>query len=123
MKRPPARCRFSIVRSPIVGTSNRMSCCGLATLINPNPPRGQMSPVRSMRHPFPDGFDTQDGPVANRYALTDIQPSHFSGDGKCKVDVLQFAHGRFVSSQRTFLNQQLRGRLAYLQDMKAALFN
>ncbi len=69
-----ARIIVSIVLRPIVGTSNRMSCLGLATLTTVNPPEGQSLSGSLDRFVCSfDRFKSEDGPLADGDTLADIE--------------------------------------------------
>ena len=72
-----------------MGTSNRMSCCGLATLTTVNPPAWQSVPgaADALVGPF-DGLDGQHGLVLDGHALADVQPAHLLGHPPAEFDVL-----------------------------------
>ena len=55
---PPAATIVSSVPRPMVGTSNRMSCCGLATLTTVKPPARQSAPARRMHSSVPSTAST-----------------------------------------------------------------
>ena len=67
----------SSVPRPIVGTSNRMSCCGLATLTTVKPPAGQSAPARRMHSSVPSIASTASGVRPYGHALADVEPAQF----------------------------------------------
>ena len=88
--RPPARCMFSMVETPTVGTSKRISCCGLATLTTVKPPRGRARRRGECLIGALDRLDGEHGPLLDRDALADVEPAHLLGQLPAEVDVLFF---------------------------------
>jgi hypothetical protein len=67
----PAATSESSVPTPIVGMSNRTSCCGLATLTTTIPPDGQSVPARRMHSSVPSIASSANGA---RFLTTTVCP-------------------------------------------------
>jgi len=74
---------------PIVGTSNRMSCCGLATLTTVKPAGAAERPGAADALVGPlDRLDRQHRLVFDGHALPNVEPAHLLGHLPAKFDIL-----------------------------------